>query len=133
VVEALTAFGLHLGIGFQLVDDALDYVARQERLGKPVASDFREGKITYPILHVMAVASEADRAALVELAGRQAIDEAGVAHLRELVERYAAVPATMRLVDGSLERARACLAPLPDSPPRETLLRLADFVRERDW
>ena len=133
VLEALAGYGLHLGIGFQLVDDALDYVAREERLGKPVASDFREGKITYPILHVMAVASGADRAALAEMAGQRTIDEAGVALLRELVERYDAVPATMRLVDGSLERARACLAPVPDSPARETLLRLADFVRERDW
>ncbi len=133
ILEALTAYGLHLGIGFQLVDDALDYVAREERLGKPVARDFREGKITYPILHVMAVASAADRAALVELAGQQAIEEAGVGILRELVERYAAVPATMRLVDSTLERARACLDPLPDSPARDTLLRLADFVRERDW
>jgi octaprenyl-diphosphate synthase len=133
VLEALAGYGLHLGIGFQLVDDALDYVAQEERLGKPVASDFREGKITYPILHVMAVASGADRADLAELASQKTIDEAGVALLRELVERYDAVPATMRLVDVSLERARACLAPVPDSPARETLLRLADFVRERDW
>ena len=50
--EALAAFGLDLGIGFQLVDDALDYVAREERLGKPVGSDFREGKMTYPVIHV---------------------------------------------------------------------------------
>ena len=53
VVEALAAFGLHLGIGFQLVDDALDYVAREERLGKPVGSDFREGKVTYPVIQVV--------------------------------------------------------------------------------
>jgi octaprenyl-diphosphate synthase len=132
-VEALAAYGLELGMGFQLVDDALDYAAREERLGKPVASDFREGKITYPVLHVMAVASEADRAALERLAGGQAITEADVALLRALVERYAAVPATMRLVDGYLDRARGHLRSLPDSPARDTLLRLADFVRERDW
>ncbi|MBI4536466.1 MAG: polyprenyl synthetase family protein [candidate division NC10 bacterium] len=133
VIEALAAYGLQLGIGFQLVDDALDYAAREERLGKPVASDFREGKITYPILHVMAVASEADRAALVRLAGQQSIEEGDVAFLRALVERYAAIPATMRLVDGYLARARASLGALPDSPARESLLRLVDFVRERDW
>jgi octaprenyl-diphosphate synthase len=132
-VEALAAYGRSLGIGFQLVDDALDYVAREERLGKPVASDFREGKITYPILHVMTVASAADRAHLERLAGQQTITEEDVALLRDLVERYQAVSATMRRVDDALARARSSLAPLADSPARETLARLVDFVRERDW
>ena len=132
-VEALAGYGLLLGVGFQLVDDALDYSAREERLGKPVASDFREGKITYPVLHVMRVAAEPDRQALSRLAERQAPAEADVALLKGLVERYAAVPATMALVDGYLERARAGLGGLPDSPARAALLRLVDFVRDRDW
>lgn len=132
-VEALAGYGLHLGVGFQLVDDALDYAAQEERLGKPVASDFREGKITYPILHVMRVAAEPDRAALARLAGQQALAEEDVARIKALVERYAAIPATLELVDGHLARARASLRGLPDSPARAALLRLADFVRERDW
>jgi octaprenyl-diphosphate synthase len=133
LVESLAAFGLNLGIGFQLVDDALDYAAREERLGKPVASDFREGKITYPVIHLMRVAPEADRDALARLAERERLDEPDVALLRTLVERHGAIAATMELVDGYLELARAALLPVPDSPARETLLRLVAFVRERDW
>jgi octaprenyl-diphosphate synthase len=132
-VEALAAFGLNLGIGFQLVDDALDYVAREERLGKPVGSDFREGKITYPVIHIMRTASLADRAVLEGLASRVDLDNGDLAALRGLVERYAAVPATMRLVDDYLSRARAQLAAVPDSSACRALLGLVDFVRERDW
>ncbi|MBI2115261.1 MAG: polyprenyl synthetase family protein [candidate division NC10 bacterium] len=132
-VEALAVFGLNLGIGFQLVDDALDYTACEERLGKPVGSDFREGKITYPLIHLMRTASVVDRAALEGLASQDHVGDDDLALLRRLVERYEAVPATMRLVDEYLARARAQLTVVPGSPASRALHRLVDFVRERDW
>lgn len=131
-VEALAAFGLNLGIGFQLVDDALDYVAREERLGKPVGSDFREGKITHPIMHLMRAASPEDRATLEALAARACAGNGELAPLFDLVERYQAVPATMRLVDEYLARARLQLERVPDSPARRVLHCLVEFVRTRD-
>lgn len=133
LVESLAAFGLNLGIGFQLVDDAFDYSAREERLGKPVGSDFREGKITYPVIHLMRNASLADRAVLERLACQAHVDDGDLALLRGLVERYEAVPATLRLVDSYLDRAREQLARVPESPACRALHRLVDFVRERDW
>ncbi len=132
-VEALADFGLNLGIGFQLVDDALDYIAREERLGKPVGNDFREGKITFPVIHLMRMASPEDRAMVEGLAHRERVGDEELALLRKLVEQYEAVPATMRLVDDYLGRARAQLAAVPDSPACRVLHRLVDFVRERDW
>jgi octaprenyl-diphosphate synthase len=132
-VEALASFGLNLGIGFQLVDDALDYIAREERLGKPVGSDFREGKITFPVMHVMKHAGPEERARLKSLAVQDDLGDDDLAPLREMVDRYAAVPATMELVDEYLARARARLDLVSDSPARHTLHRLVDFVRERDW
>ncbi len=131
--EAMAAFGLNLGIGFQLVDDALDYTAREERLGKPVGSDFREGKITYPLIHLMRTASAADRVVVEDLVRREHISDENLAQLRGLVERYEGVSATMRLVDEYLARARALLEVLPPSPACHCLHRLVDFVRERDW
>ena len=133
VVEALAAFGLYLGIGFQLVDDALDYVAREERLGKPVGSDFREGKVTYPVIQVVRRAAPEDRLILERLAASESPSEDDLAALRGLVERYEAVPATMHLVDEYLARARAELSLVSKSPACHTLHRLVDFVRERDW
>lgn len=131
--DVMAAFGLNLGIGFQLVDDALDYTAREERLGKPVGSDFREGKITYPLIHLMRTASIADRVVVEDLARRDHISDEDLAQLRGLVERYEGVPATMRLVNEYLARARALLEVLPQSPACHALYRLVDFVRERDW
>jgi octaprenyl-diphosphate synthase len=132
-VEALAAFGLNLGIGFQLVDDALDYIAREERLGKPVGSDFREGKVTYPVIHVVRCAAPEDRLILERLAACDCPGDGDLATLRGLVERYEAVPATMRLVDGYLARARAEISCVPESPACRSLHRMVNFVRERDW
>lgn len=131
--DAMAAFGLNLGIGFQLVDDALDYTAREERLGKPVGSDFREGKITFPLIHVLRNASAPDRAAVEDLSRREPVRDEDLGRLRGLVERYEGVAATMRLVDEYLARARALLGVLPQSPACQALHRLADFVREREW
>jgi octaprenyl-diphosphate synthase len=131
--DVMATFGLNLGIGFQLVDDALDYTAREERLGKPVGSDFREGKITYPLIHLMRTASATDRVVVEDLARRDHISDEDLAQLRGLVERYEGVPATMRLVNEYLARARALLEVLPRSPACHALCRLVDFVRERDW
>jgi octaprenyl-diphosphate synthase len=130
--EAMAAFGLNLGIGFQLVDDALDYTAREERLGKPVGSDFREGKITYPLIHLMRTASAADRVVVEDLVRREPISDEGLARLRGLVEQCGGVPATMILVEEYLARARALLDVLPASPACHSLHRLVDFIRERD-
>jgi octaprenyl-diphosphate synthase len=130
--EAMAAFGLNLGIGFQLVDDALDYTAREERLGKPVGSDFREGKITYPLIQLLRTASAADRVVVEDLVRREPISDEDLARLRGLVEQYGGVAATMSLVEEYLARARTLLDVLPASPACHSLHRLVDFIRERD-
>lgn len=132
MIEVVAAFGLNLGIGFQLVDDALDYTAREERLGKPVGNDFREGKITYPLIQLMRTASVADRAMVEDLARREQLGDEDLAGLRALVERYKGVAATMELVDHYLGQARVLLQVVPESPACHALYRLVDFVRHRD-
>ena len=132
MIEAAAAFGLNLGIGFQLVDDALDYTAREERLGKPVENDFREGKITYPLIQLMRTASVADRTMVEDLARREQLGDEDLAGLRALVERYKGVAATMELVDHYLGQARVLLQVVPESPACHALYRLLDFVRHRD-
>ena len=100
---------------------------------KPVGSDFREGKVTYPVIHVVKRAAPEDRLILERLAASESPSEDDLAALRGLVEHYEAVPATMRLVDEYLARARAELSLVSKSPACHTLHRLVDFVRERDW
>jgi len=131
-VDALGAFGLNLGIAFQLVDDALDYSACETRLGKPVGSDFREGKITYPIIHVMRTASLEDRTVLEGFPSLVRGGNGDLCPLHALLDRYGGVPATLRLADTYLARARTQLQMVPESPACRALHRLAEFVRERD-
>jgi octaprenyl-diphosphate synthase len=66
--EALTQFGLNLGITFQVVDDILDFTGDERQLGKPVINDLKEGRITLPLIHALDHASEADHRRLKELA-----------------------------------------------------------------
>jgi geranylgeranyl pyrophosphate synthase len=78
-------------------------------------------------------AAPEDRLILERLAASEGPSEDDLAALRGLVERYESVPATMRLVDEYLARARAELSLVSNSPACHTLHRLVDFVRERDW
>src|SRR5574337_1420721 len=132
-VAALTEFGLNVGIGFQLVDDALDFVAEENRLGKPVGNDFKEGKVTFPVLHVMRAGSAADQGRIRELAAQATIGEADLAEVKAIVERYGAVPATMDRVRAYLKQAKASLGLFPDSAAKRALVLMVDFVGDRDW
>jgi len=132
-VAALTQFGLNLGIGFQLVDDALDFIAKEDRLGKPVGNDFREGKVTFPVFHVLQAGSAADRSRIGELAAKETIGESDLAEVKEMMERHGAVAATMEQVRTYLEKAKETLAIFPDSAAKRSLVLLVDFVRDRDW
>ncbi|HWQ68430.1 MAG TPA: polyprenyl synthetase family protein [Patescibacteria group bacterium] len=132
-VAALTEFGLNVGIAFQLVDDALDFVAEEDRLGKPVGNDFKEGKVTFPMLHVMRAGSEADQGRIRELAAQESIGESDLAEVKAIVERYRAVPATMELVRTYLKNAKTSLSIFPDSAAKRSLVLMVDFVGDRDW
>lgn len=132
-VAALTEFGLNLGIGFQLVDDALDFVAEEYRLGKPVGNDFKEGKMTFPVLHVMRTGSEADQGRIRELAAQETIGESDLAEVKAIVERHGAVSATMELVRTYLKKAKVSLSIFPDSAAKRSLVLMVDFVGDRDW
>jgi octaprenyl-diphosphate synthase len=91
--EALTQFGLNLGITFQVVDDILDFTGDETRLGKPVINDLKEGRITLPLIHALAHANDADRSRLKDLA--QEVTPESAAEILALLEK-----------NGSLEYAR---------------------------
>jgi octaprenyl-diphosphate synthase len=130
--EALASYGLNLGLCFQMVDDLLDFTAEEKTLGKPVANDLREGKVTLPIIFLMRRAgamavekvktvlddrafSRVTRDELVRMAREcGALDEA-----REVAERYA-------------DLARGDLVPFEPSPCRDALEALPGFILSRD-
>lgn len=132
-VEALAEFGLNLGIGFQLVDDALDLVASEEVLGKPVGNDLLEGKVTYPLIHVLTHDRSAERDEICRLIGNGPLGEAEVETIRRYVTERGGVQATIDEARKYLRKARDHLIPFPDNAARRSLEMLVDFIAEREW
>ena len=130
-VAALAEFGMNLGIAFQLVDDALDYAADQAVLGKTVGDDFREGKITLPVL----VAYQAGDAAECDFWRRtiEATEQTGADLDRalHLMDSRGAIRATLHRACGFVAAAKEALATFPDSPLRRALLDVADYTVSR--
>ena len=129
--EALSEYGANLGMAFQLVDDALDYSADQMTLGKTVGDDFREGKITLPVLAAFHAGSEEERAFWVRTIEASEQDGADLDHAMAIMARRGAIGATLRHAGRFVADAKAALKVFPDSPVRQALLDVADFTVSR--
>lgn len=131
IEEALTAYGKHLGNAFQLVDDALDYNASAERMGKNVGDDLAEGKPTLPLIHAMEQGSEEERTLI-----RQAIEEGGGEQLDAImktIQSTRAIEYTLDAAREAIEKATEAAMMLPESPYRDALVSLAEFTLARNY
>jgi octaprenyl-diphosphate synthase len=131
-VEALARYGLDVGVAFQISDDALDFVADQDRLGKAIGADLREGKRTLPLIAALERAGEAERERVQALLGRREPGGAEVEEIRRLVVTYDGVGYALGRARAYALSAKEALAPFPPSEARETLGLIADFVVDRD-
>jgi octaprenyl-diphosphate synthase len=131
-VEALTRFGLQVGVAFQIADDALDFVADQERLGKAVGADLREGKRTLPLIAMLQRADREDAERVHALLKRRALEPAEVEEIRRLVIRHDGVNYALSRAATYAAAAKAALSAFPMTEERETLALIADFVVDRD-
>ncbi len=130
--NALGEYGKNLGLAFQIVDDVLDLTASEEVLGKPVASDLREGKATLAVLHAVQRCTPEERLAIEKVMREQAFN--GVTHeqILGILNRYGSIDAAMAQANDYAERARRQLDVFEDSPIKRALLGLPDFVVERE-
>ncbi|MEH6617811.1 MAG: octaprenyl diphosphate synthase [Porticoccus sp.] len=127
---AMGKYGHHLGIAFQLVDDALDYNGNTDDLGKNVGDDLAEGKPTLPLIYAMQNGTP-DQAALI----RSAIEEGGIDQMDAILNAIHATGAldyTMSCAKQHADEAQLCLHDLPDTPERQAMLELADFAVQRN-
>lgn len=131
--EALDSYGLHLGIAFQLIDDVLDFAARSESLGKNIGDDFREGKITLPVVLAFRRVSEAERGFWRRTL--EALDqrEGDLEHAIELMERHGSLRDTVSRARHYGAIARDALGIFPESSEKRALIDLIDFCIQRAY
>jgi octaprenyl-diphosphate synthase len=123
--QALADYGLHLGIAFQLVDDALDYDASKSDIGKNIGDDLAEGKPTLPLIQAMKQADGPTRQRLTEIIEKGGLEQ--IEFVMQAIGASDAIAYTQQLARQEAEMAKQALASLPDSPYRQALADLADF------
>jgi octaprenyl-diphosphate synthase len=131
-VEALTRYGLDVGVAFQISDDSLDFVADQMRLGKAVGADLREGKRTLPLIAMLKRSSPAEGERVRILLRRPTLHPDEVEEIRLLVVEHAGVEYALERAHEYAQAAKRDLEAFPPSEERDTLALIADFVVDRD-
>ncbi|WP_378943963.1 polyprenyl synthetase family protein [Mesorhizobium sp. ANAO-SY3R2] len=128
---ALRSYGMNLGLAFQLIDDALDYGGSSKDLGKNVGDDFREGKVTLPVILSYRRGSASERAFWKSAIEDGATDDAALEKAVGLMTRHNAISDTIGRASHFGEIARDALAPLDNTPQKAALIDVIDFCISR--
>lgn len=128
---ALRDFGTYLGVAFQLVDDLLDYSADQQKLGKTIGDDFREGKMTLPIIVAIRSSTAEEQTFWTRTVGETDQADGDFATALGLVNKYQGLEATRLEAVNYAQKAAACLDVFGDSAIKANLVELVEFVVER--
>ncbi len=130
--EKLGEYAWNLGMAFQLVDDVLDFTAREKTLGKPVGGDLREGKVTLPLVYALECASAGERSMVENILRKRSYNEVPFASILALLEKYRGVERVRERAQTFTEKARRTIAEFPDSRYQRALLAITDLVTDRD-
>lgn len=128
----LGSFGINLGLAFQLIDDVLDFTSSEQVLGKPVGSDLKEGKLTLPLIYLLAKCRPEEKQKVARVLAENDYDSVPFSEILELVERYGTLEASRRKAGELADTAKGYLDGFPDSPYRDALRSLAEFIVERE-
>ncbi|MBN1466743.1 polyprenyl synthetase family protein [candidate division KSB1 bacterium] len=131
-LENMSGFGENYGIAFQIMDDLLDYLGDEHKLGKPTGNDLREGKVTLPLIHAMDAASPSARAELQRRIERGVETDADIRYLVQAVHEYGGVDYALNEAKKYTARALEYLNAYPDSAAKKSLIELVDHSTNRD-
>ena len=132
IESQLGEYGRNLGLAFQIVDDVLDLTAAEDILGKPVASDLREGKATLAVIHALERGTGADREAIRTVLAERSFATVSHPQILEILERHGSLAYAMDTACAYAEAARLSIADLPDTEAKRALLWVPGFVTSRD-
>lgn len=130
--DNLGQYGRNLGMAFQIVDDVLDLTAAEDVLGKPVASDLREGKATLAVIHALERGTGADREAIRTVLNERSFSTVSHPQILEILERHGSIAYAMDTACAYAEAARMSIADLPATEAKRALLWVPGFVTTRD-
>lgn len=133
-VEAkLADYAWNLGMAFQLVDDVLDFTARESILGKPVGNDLREGKVTLPLIYALRRATPDEKAQVEAVLREGSYDGVPLRAILPMLERYDGVGQARRRAQDFTERARAIISTFPESACQRALYSVTELITEREY
>lgn len=130
-IKALSDYGYHLGMAFQMADDLLDYTADSTVLGKRAGADLREGKLTLPVIHTLKTAEADDRRWITALIEKKDFTVNEFKRLLELLNDHGGIAHTRDMAAQHVHEAKAALAQFDPSQPKEILSQVADYALVR--
>ncbi len=132
-IQSLKNFGLNMGIAFQIVDDVFDYTSTVEKAGKPIGNDLKEGKITLPLIYTFTYLEEEERDRLENLFKNGKASDKDYVRIIEFVQDNGAINKCRKDAQDYANLAETHLSPFPDSPIKESLLKLNQFIVNRSY
>jgi len=132
-VRAFSEYGQNLGMAFQIYDDLLDLLADEKKLGKPVFSDIAEGKKTLIVVRAMESLRGMERDRLAKLLHKTKKSKKETDEIFKLLKESGAIEYAKQKSRGYINNAKKSLEKIPDSKAKDELLRIADFVVEREF
>jgi octaprenyl-diphosphate synthase len=132
-VEALESFGTQVGIAFQLVDDALDFLSHEEKLGKPTGNDLRSGNATLPLIRTLSLVGNDDRKRIREYMKDLPMNHANLEWALNLVKEHRGAEYTLERARQHVRNIKKALADFEDCSAKRALLSVADYIVEREF
>ncbi len=130
--ELLRLYGLSIGIAFQMVDDVLDLTSNENKLGKPVGSDLKDGKLTLPLIYLMQDGNPRCREMVQTVLRENGFASVGREAILELVREYRTADRVMKKAHDYARSAKGYLKDFPPCKAREALISISDYIVERD-
>jgi octaprenyl-diphosphate synthase len=130
--ERLGEYAWNLGMAFQLVDDVLDFTARETTLGKPVGGDLREGKVTLPLVYALERASADERRLVERVLADRNYEHVPLRQVLNLIEKYGGIERVRERAQAFTDKARHLISEFPESPYQRALYGITDLVTDRD-
>ncbi len=129
--KALEQYGYKIGMAFQITDDTLDYMAKEEDFGKTIGKDLEEGKVTLPLIYTLAHSSEAEREMVKTAIEQKALTPDAVRNIFALIQKSGGIDYSLKRAEQFIIEAKDGLHVFAASPEKDHLLAVADYILGR--